>query len=119
MLRNIKTMNFVEKRIFKLSILTVILFVTFVFSFQCGKNKTTHNNQQQANQDFKIFDKIITRNFFISAAKNDAPLKFMISDFDGTEKIYSIELDFKKTDPYEHYICSIGVAKAGTYIYKG
>ncbi len=76
MLRTLKSMNFVGKRIIKLSLLTVVLFMTFVFSVRCGKNTTAYNNQQQANQDFKIFDKIITRNFFNSAAKNDAPLKF-------------------------------------------
>lgn len=116
MLRILKSMNFPGKRILKLSLLTVVLFMTSVFSVQCGKNTTIYNNQPQANQDFNIFDKIITRNFFISAAKNDAPLKFVISDFGETEKIYSMELAFNKKDPYEHYICSIGVAKAGTYI---
>lgn len=116
MLRTLKSVNFQGKRILKLSLLTFLLLMTSVFSVQCGKNTTLYNNQQQANQDFDIFDKIITRNFFISAAKNDAPLNFVISDFDETEKIYSMELDFNKKDPLEHYICSIGAAQAGTYI---
>lgn len=81
-----------------------------------GKNETTRNNRRRANRDFEIFDEIITRGFFISAAKNDVPLKFMIDDFDGTRKIYSMELDFKKTNPHQHYLCSIGVAKAGAYV---
>lgn len=116
MFRILKTMNFPGNRILKLFLLTVVLFMTSVFNVQCGKNTTIYNDQQQAKQGFHIFDKIITRNFFNSSAKNDALLKFVISNFSETEKIYSVELLFKKKDPYEHYICSIGVAKAGTYI---
>lgn len=105
------------KRMTELSILTVIiLFVTFVSGVQCGKNVTVKKNQRRENRDFKIFDTIVTRDFFVSVAKNDVPLKFVIADYDGIQKIYSMELEFEKSNLYQHYSCSIGVAKAGTYI---
>jgi hypothetical protein len=63
----------------------------------------------------EIFDRIITPKIAIGKDASKYPFALSTGAAQGTRD-YIFELQFKKTDPYHHYICSISVASAGTFI---
>jgi hypothetical protein len=63
----------------------------------------------------EIFDCIITSKIVIGKDVTKYPFSLSTSTAQGTRD-YIFKLQFKKTDPYHHYICSISVASAGTFI---
>lgn len=63
----------------------------------------------------EIFNRIITSKIAIGKDATQYPFSLNTSTTKGTRD-YVFELQFEKSDPYHHYICSISVASAGTFI---
>ena len=98
------------------------IYFCFILAFlsiiQCGSTSTIKSKIQTKAHKIDVFDDIITRNFFISSARKDADLNYRTDVIGATEKLYSAELNFEKNSPYQHYICTINIAKSGAFINK-
>jgi hypothetical protein len=76
---------------------------------------TVSNVYCSGKSKLEIFDRIITSKIAIGKDATQYPFSLSTSMAQGTRD-YIFELQFKKSDPYHHYICSISVAAAGTFI---
>jgi hypothetical protein len=65
--------------------------------------------------DLKIFDSLITRKLVASGFKKPIKFSFKITEEDNVRG-YVSAYQFPHRNKYEHYICSINVATAGTFI---
>jgi hypothetical protein len=63
----------------------------------------------------EMFDRIITSKIAIGKDATKYPFSLSAGTKQGTRD-YIFELQFKKSDPYHHYVCAISVASAGTFI---
>jgi len=91
----------------------MIFLVTFICF--CLLAFTEINGHCKADNKFGLFEKILTREVLLGKDVEKYPLSLDVYDENSVMR-YIFEYKFEKNAPFQYYICTVSVAKAGRLI---